>query len=433
MALLVGVLLSVRRKDARADLHLWTAGLLLILLECAAHIVYELPGTSVALHRGAHVIALESYLLAGVLFLRSATPELRRMARSNTFVWINVAPHLAMLTVYGLDIRKSWVYYTCIVLGVAAAVISCALLARRWWYYIAFVVIWTPLVITSNVMQYRRAIYITLFFLYAMCGVAFRRTLPRGSRGKIVVVTGFALWSLCFLTHPVVAQRYTDWLPFANEVWDLQKFIITVGLLLVLLEDQIRSSEWMALHDELTSLPNRRLFDDRLQHALARAARDGHRVAIFNLDLDGFKAINDTLGHEAGDVLLIHVARHLQAATRRTDTLARLGGDEFSLIAVDVGCAPVGAQAVAHAREFPQMQRIQSSLLQAVELPVQLGAEYKGAVVQVFASVGIAVYPDDAADPAALMRIADQRMYAEKEERSRRGRGVHKALHLQAI
>jgi diguanylate cyclase (GGDEF)-like protein len=420
MALLVAVLLMVRGREDRAIMRLWITALFLILLECAAHIVYTMKNVGMPIQRAAHIVALESYLLAGAVFLRSAATQLRRMPASYTFLAVNLVPHVALLGIYGADVRMAWLYHLFIGLGITTAVISSAILRRSWRYYAAFAVLWIPLVITANVMEYRTSIYISLCFLYMLCAGAFTLSLPKSSRGKIAVVSGFFLWSLCFLTHPWVSSGHPEWTDFAGAVWNMQKFIITVGLLLVLLERQIRSNEWLALHDDLTGLPNRRLFDDRIQQALARADRDGHRVALFNLDLDGFKGINDSFGHDAGDTLLRSVAHNLEAVLRRTDTLARLGGDEFSVIAVDIGGAPMAsrlgmaADNEAHPVMLPQIQRILSTMVQAVEQPVNLGPVYKDAVVSISASVGVSVFPDDGRDWYALMRTADKRMYERK-------------------
>ena len=339
MALLVCVLLAVRGNQERASMRLWIAGLMLILLECASRIIYTVH-TGLLVHRLTHALALDCYFVAGAMFVRSASSAIQKMRRSTLFFYLNVAPFVALLTVYGFDNRSAWTYRALVVAGLGIGLTSSAFFKRRWYFYGAFLLIWTPVLICSSIQQFRSAIYFSLAFLYILAGVAFYGFLPAGSRGKIAIVAGFSMWSLCFLTHPWIAAAHPSWGPFANEVWNMQKFIITVGLLLSLLERQVRSNEWLALHDELTSLPNRRLFDDRLQHALFRAERDGQRVAIFNIDLDGFKNINDTLGHHAGDLLLRGVAQHLLGATRRTDTLARLGGDEFSLIAVDPGHGP---------------------------------------------------------------------------------------------
>jgi diguanylate cyclase (GGDEF)-like protein len=427
MLLLTGVLLMVRGREEHGNIRLWTAGLMLILLECAARILYGMP-SDLFFHRTMHAVALDAYLLAGAVFLRSGSTLLRRMPRSFLFLWLNVAPHFALLTVYGYDGRTAWVYHLLVGLGIAMSLATCVAFKRPAGFYVAFVVLWTPMVIATNVAGYRTAIYIVLAFLYGLTALTFSFSLPKGSRGKIAVVAGFTMWSLCFLTHPWIAEHHAAWTDFASEVWNMQKFIITVGLLLVMLERQIKSNEWLALHDELTGLPNRRLFDDRLQNALGRAERDKHRVALFTLDLDGFKSINDTLGHDAGDLLLQRVAKNLEGAIRKTDTLARLGGDEFSLIAIDLGSGVNGA---LHPILLPQTQRIFTNLLQAVELPVQIGVGDAATQVQVSASVGVAVFPDDGREANALIRLADQRMYEQKSARANAKRaGTERRLPL---
>nr|MDQ6949443.1 PAS domain S-box protein [Actinomycetota bacterium] len=153
-----------------------------------------------------------------------------------------------------------------------------------------------------------------------------------------------------------------------------------------------------ALHDPLTGLANRRLLRDRLSLALARAARSGRKVAVVYLDLDGFKAVNDSLGHEHGDLLLRQAAARLEELVRDSDTLARLGGDEFVLVADDLA-GPAEARAIA--------RRIKKSLSRPFDLP-------GGARVAISASVGIAMAGGDA-DPNTLLRHADAAMYQAKE------------------
>ncbi|MGQ0647813.1 MAG: putative bifunctional diguanylate cyclase/phosphodiesterase [Gemmatimonadaceae bacterium] len=152
-----------------------------------------------------------------------------------------------------------------------------------------------------------------------------------------------------------------------------------------------------ATHDPLTELPNRALFLDRVEHALSRSARGAERVAVIFLDLDGFKAVNDTLGHGAGDRLLQVVARRLLGATRGCDTVARLGGDEFAVLLGQID-ALAGAEAV--------VERVVSSLRQ----PVEVGSDRS---VSVGASFGIAVY-SGLENTAELLRNADVAMYEAK-------------------
>lgn len=157
--------------------------------------------------------------------------------------------------------------------------------------------------------------------------------------------------------------------------------------------------ERLAHHDLLTGLPNRVLLADRLQQAMVQTLRRGKLLAVVYMDLDGFKAINDTHGHEAGDEVLIALARKLKAVLREGDTLARVGGDEFVALLVDL-------ESVADCE--PVLQR----LLQAAATPVVLST---GAAVQVSASAGLTFYPQDFAEAEQLLRHADQAMYRVKQ------------------
>ena len=158
-----------------------------------------------------------------------------------------------------------------------------------------------------------------------------------------------------------------------------------------------RHIEYLATRDHLTGLPNRLLFSDRLRQAMAKAEREGTRIALLFIDLDQFKDINDSLGHHIGDRLLTEVAERLRGAIRAGDTLARQGGDEF-LVMVD-GLDDAGA-AEAVARK----------LVEAVAQPLVI----EGRNLQVSCSLGISIFPDDAHSAAELMRNADMAMYAVK-------------------
>ena len=157
--------------------------------------------------------------------------------------------------------------------------------------------------------------------------------------------------------------------------------------------------EHIAFHDSLTGLPNRLLIADRLQQALAHAERSGHLLAVCYLDLDGFKPVNDAYGHEAGDRLLIEIARRLQSSIRANDTAGRLGGDEFVLLLTHLG----------NPEEFSgALQRV----MEAINQPVAIDGSHAATVS---ASIGIALFPQDGTDPDTLLRHADQAMYAAKQ------------------
>lgn len=422
ITLLLFVLFRFRDKRHDGTIRIWALGLLLILLEGAARILY-LMRTPLYVHLLAHVVALAAYCLAGAVFIYSASQGLRHRPQGRALLALGIAPLLLLLVAYGFQVRLVAVYYFAATAGIATGVVP-LLLKKSSPLNFALALLWVPLLSFILHGDYRSASYFGLAVLYGLSALYFGRSLPRGSQGKIAVVTGFSVWAICFLTHPWVATSHPAWESAVGQLWGMQKFVITVGLLIVLLEDQARSNEWLALHDELTGLPNRRLFEDRLQHALLQAARTKSRLALFNMDLDGFKQINDTLGHDAGDILLKGISHNLLGSLRRSDTLARLGGDEFTLIAADLDGAPGShtgrLPGSCAAQRMPQVQRILTAMTRAAELPVCLGDSYDGHTVSVSASIGVVVFPDEASSQEELVRLADQRMYANKASRPTR-------------
>lgn len=167
----------------------------------------------------------------------------------------------------------------------------------------------------------------------------------------------------------------------------------------VLTEKRMR---YLATHDALTDLPNRILFFDRLSHALAQAARQKSHVAIFFLDVDKFKQINDTYGHQVGDQILQALAFRLQDCLRKSDTVARMGGDEFTVILENVE-NPLDCVAVA------------KKVLEVVNTPFGI----KKREFHLTASLGISIYPNDGEDGDLLLNHADTAMYKAKEYRGR--------------
>jgi diguanylate cyclase (GGDEF)-like protein/PAS domain S-box-containing protein len=154
----------------------------------------------------------------------------------------------------------------------------------------------------------------------------------------------------------------------------------------------------LAYFDTLTGLPNRALFQDRLRQAMIQTRREHAVMALVFVDLDNFKAVNDTLGHAIGDELLVEVARRLHERVRESDTVARLGGDEFAIILMD-------------AKGAEEMVRIATHLVEALSVPYKLsGYDVAGG-----ASLGITFYPIDAMTPEELLKNADVAMYRAKE------------------
>jgi diguanylate cyclase (GGDEF)-like protein/PAS domain S-box-containing protein len=156
--------------------------------------------------------------------------------------------------------------------------------------------------------------------------------------------------------------------------------------------------DFLAHHDALTELPNRLLLSDRLSHAIERAKRSGHTLALLFIDLDRFKNINDSLGHQVGDQLLIEVSRRLKAQVRRADTVARLGGDEFVVLME-------GKASQADAT------RLADNVVAAFKQPFSVN----GINLHISCSIGITVYPEDGSDTVALLKNADAAMYRAKD------------------
>jgi len=173
--------------------------------------------------------------------------------------------------------------------------------------------------------------------------------------------------------------------------------MLEVRLLYKELAQYSKAQQTLALHDALTGLPNRRLLEDRIETTLQHANRNHHKAAIMYLDLDGFKAINDTYGHSYGDEVLKIVAQRLVASSRKEDTVARLGGDEFMVVLGEVNCL-ADAQGPA------------AKLVEAVSEPFFIN----DLTLRLSTSIGISIYPDDAENVEALISIADYALYEAK-------------------
>jgi diguanylate cyclase (GGDEF)-like protein len=277
--------------------------------------------------------------------------------------------------------------------------------------------------------------------------------------GSNLLVNGTDSYSLCFmmlvplwaglLVHPragwiwtvisavatiVLGTLLQDWRPpFApvgarRPMFDLVNIVaalVTSGLVTATfsrtqrqlereLRDRNRAAVSFALYDRLTGLPNRQLFEDRVRQAVALARRGERRAALLYLDLDGFKDVNDSLGHQAGDVVLAEVGRRIQGVVRESDTVARgvpaspgtvsrVGGDEFTVLLSEIA-EPGSAEIVAR------------RILKCFEEPILVA----GNRVRIGASIGIALHPEDGADAAALVMSADSAMYESK----RAGKGT---------
>jgi diguanylate cyclase len=261
---------------------------------------------------------------------------------------------------------------------------------------------------------------VSLFVAMAVAYVALQaavhygRSHSRASRlwlAGAAVLTGAGVWAM----HFIGVLAFAVPLPGANDLARLCTAvtasliaIATLALLYgrylqhnrahhVALEQASDQLQHSAMHDALTDLPNRLLLAERLEQAIRHADGQGSRFATLLIDLDHFKAVNDSLGHAAGDELLMEVARRLRAAVRRSDTLARFGGDEFVLLINDVTAVS-------------QIEGVIRAVCECLTRPIDLG----DLEVHVSLSVGVSLYPSDGADRETLLKHADVAMYQAK-------------------
>ena len=170
-------------------------------------------------------------------------------------------------------------------------------------------------------------------------------------------------------------------------------------------KEQEAAGRHAAFHDALTGLPNRALFNNRLEHGFAQAKRHGWTLAVMFVDLDKFKIINDTHGHEAGDSVLRTIARRLEENTRGEDTVSRHGGDEFLYLLTEI-------------RDEANIAMIAEKIIQAIQTPCDISVGDLDISVRVKASIGIAIFPKDGTTADTLVKSADEAMYRAKQTKS---------------
>jgi diguanylate cyclase len=391
---------SVARQGQTAASRLWLAGWMLIALHFAAFIFLPEPGIWGVL---AVDIGLASLTAAGVIFMWASVPY-RSERSSHWMLYVLLASNALYVVLINTDHVPSWALNASAIL-MGAAPLGVALSAvHRFNHFLRWVVVglYGTLSVFLLLVQHRPAngsdlaLNGVLFTVYFACGIHVWYSYRRPTAGALISIGGFFAWACVFVIAPIL-QTLLPKVQFEGEVWNLPKYVVAVGMILLLLEDQIVHSRYLALHDELTGLPNRRLFLDRLSLSLERARRMESKAALLVIDLNHFKKVNDTLGHHTGDLLLRRVSSIFASRVRRSDTVARTGGDEFSLI-LEEPTNRTNAKMVAQ------------SLMELLEEPMEVGDHR----VQVGASIGVAVFPDDAADLEALCIAADLRMYDNK-------------------
>ena len=402
VALLTTAFATVARRSQTAVSSLWLTGWIMIAIHFAALLFAPLPGTAGLI---AAFIGLAALTWAGVLFmLASVTYRQESSTR-----WMAAALLFTYTLYVGLAIfapAASWALIPAALLfGVAPLAVALLNLTKvnhplRW----ATVILHLALSAFLLAFQLRPgngtelALNAVFFTVYFGCCLHVLYAYRQLTAGAFITTAGFLAWAAVFVAAPGLQAFLPSW-HLESEVWNLPKYVVAIGMILLILEEQIEHNKHLALHDELTGLPNRRLFQDRLASALERARRSGSHVALLLVDLDHFKQVNDTVGHHIGDLVLQQATQIFLDRVRRSDTVARTGGDEFSII-------------LEEPTSRDEAEYVVRSLIQLLKQPLQV----EGKMVQIGASVGIAVFPEDAPTPEALRIAADLRMYERKHE-----------------
>jgi diguanylate cyclase (GGDEF)-like protein len=398
--LAVGVLIyafiSVARPNGSVMTRLWLAGWICVEFHFAAYSFLDAPGSwGVA----ADIAGTSSLVWCAQLFVWSMDPRPNDWGSKLLFWAVSLVYtlYLALTSLPKLPSPPVLVgtasLFALVPLVIVAATPRARRPMRRW------ITVILNMALAAALLRWQFAprgpdlmSVLPLFVVYFVCCLQFAVSNQRRTGGFVVTVLGLLAWSLVF----PLGMAFDVFLPKVQvgaEVWNLPKYLVAVGMILLLLEGQLKRNQHLAHHDSLTGLPNRRLFEDRIAGAMERARQRNGCTAVLAIDLDGFKDVNDTLGHHAGDQVLQQVARLFAASLRRIDTLARTGGDEFSVV----------LEGPITRREAAQVACMLKKLL---ESPVLVA----GKSMQIGASIGLAMFPDDAQTPDRLSILADERM-----------------------
>ncbi|RUL71074.1 GGDEF domain-containing protein [Dyella choica] len=399
VGLLIYAFVTVSRPVGGMTTRLWLAGWICVELHFAAYSFLDLRGPGGMI---ADVVGTASLVWCAELFCWSMDPRLHQW-ESRLLFWAMSAVYTLYLALASLPAVPEDLMvgaaslFALVPLTIIATTPNAERPPNRW----ITVILNTALALALLHWQFSKhgpdlMSVLPLFVAYFTCCLQFCFSKQRRTGGFVVTLLGLLAWSLVFPLGMVFDMFYPH-VQVGAEVWNLPKYLVAVGMILLLLEGQLRRNQHLAQHDALTGLPNRRLFQDRIIGAIERARQHKARMAMLAIDLDGFKQVNDTLGHHVGDAVLQQVARLFMTRLRRVDTLARTGGDEFSVVLE----GPISRKEAAD---------VASALQQLLDTPLTI----EGHTMQVGASIGLAIFPEDALTPHGLCIRADERMYMAK-------------------
>jgi len=399
---LITVFWTFLRRTRHSRLNFWLVGWVLLLVHIGALFVAQNTGGSA---NGAYSVAVAMLVVTANAFIWASNDQLDIQGRNLSIVVFSALPDVALLTCIIYGVRGPWLYAPLTIAGTG----STLWMMRAWhggrgepglrWRTSLVLAAYSVQGALLAFQQPDEALTWMLTWHYLTVAALYRVTASRPSASVRFTMISFIAWAFVF---PVSDLMVVIWphVHVDDEVWNLPKFLVATGMTFTLLEEQLSKAEYASLHDELTGLPNRRMLARRLREILDRAKVAGTQVALVVIDLDGFKEINDTLGHAAGDEVLRWAARQFRAQVSEQDVLARLGGDEFAVVLTDIP-----DREAAH-RAARDLQRA-----------LDAGMVILGRQLTIRASVGFSLCPDETDDADRLYAIADRAMYDRKPRR----------------
>ncbi len=390
---IVGFRPLARRVGPHANL--WVVGWTLVLVHRLALMFYlptKVRGTIISL------VATYAIEFCGLVFLAVAANVPKERISRLLLVMMGL-PVLTQSTLFVLDVSHGWMKVAGQMLYLAP-VLCLALRPRErsrpiWYVTTGFAVVGPltiPLVLRGSVV----AAQFPISLLLLSAAYLFYISAERHTRGVVMATVGLAGWGLTDPLASVLPYVFPG-VTLDRALMEPLQYMVFAGMMLTLLEEHVERTERMAMHDPLTDLPNRRMFEERLIATMEEARLQRTTVACLVIDVDNFKTINDTLGHSAGDQLLRALAVRLSWHMSPRDILARTGGDEFTAL-------------LAGVTDEHHLRFIASAMMSAGSVPISVD----GKAVDVRISIGIALSPDHADDIDSLRRAADQAMYTAK-------------------
>ncbi len=399
---LVAVFWTLLRRTQQSRLNFWLVGWGLLLIHIVALFVADNTRGSA---NGAYSVAVSMLVLTANAFIWASSDQLEIRWRNLSMVVFSAVPDVTLLTCVFYGVQAGWLFALLTVAGAG----STLWMMRAWhgptgrptlrWRTSLVVAVYSVQGALLAFHHPQQTLNWMLAWHYLAVAALYRMTAAQPSASVRFTTVSFIAWAFVFPVSQLMSVLWPH-VHVAAEVWNLPKFLVATGMTFTLLEEQLSKAEHASLHDALTGLANRRLLVRQLHESMRRTKAAGTQLALVVIDLDGFKEINDTLGHAVGDEVLQWAARQFRAELGPNDVLARLGGDEFAVVLGDV-------------HDRAAAERIAQNLRGALAG----GMVTRGRQLVIRASVGFSMYPAEGEDADRLYAVADNAMYEGKPYR----------------